>query len=147
MTEFYAHPRMADGRLNKCKTCCKSQQRARARKLSKDWRWTVSEMERHRLKSRKARLEGRATIETPEQAKNRMERYRVAHHERVSAHRKVKNAILTKKLIPKSCEYCGKKKVQAHHPDYTKPLDVRWLCVKHHAQVHVEERIKLLKAA
>lgn len=34
------------------------------------------------------------------------------------------------------CEKCGKRKTQAHHPDYSRPLDVRWLCVKHHGEVH-----------
>lgn len=34
------------------------------------------------------------------------------------------------------CEACGAEEVQAHHDDYTRPLDVRWLCGKHHAAVH-----------
>lgn len=35
------------------------------------------------------------------------------------------------------CEVCGQK-AQAHHPDYTKPREIRWLCRKHHNQVHKE---------
>ena len=35
------------------------------------------------------------------------------------------------------CEVCGKK-AEAHHPDYTKPLEIRWLCSKHHKEVHRE---------
>jgi hypothetical protein len=42
----------------------------------------------------------------------------------------------TGKLIRQPCEVCGSKKVEAHHDDYTKPLDVRWLCKKHHAEHH-----------
>ena len=34
------------------------------------------------------------------------------------------------------CEVCGEAKAQAHHDDYSKPLDVRWLCPKHHKEVH-----------
>lgn len=35
-----------------------------------------------------------------------------------------------------SCEKCGDKKSQAHHKDYSKPLDVVWLCRKHHENLH-----------
>jgi hypothetical protein len=39
-------------------------------------------------------------------------------------------------LLRKPCEVCGKEKVDAHHDDYMKPLDVRWLCRKHHNEHH-----------
>ena len=39
-------------------------------------------------------------------------------------------------LAKQPCEVCGVKKVQAHHDDYSKPLDVRWLCLTHHAAHH-----------
>jgi hypothetical protein len=44
-------------------------------------------------------------------------------------------AIATLKLIPAPCETCGKK-AEAHHDDYSKPLEVRWLCRKHHRMWH-----------
>lgn len=34
------------------------------------------------------------------------------------------------------CEICGKERVEAHHEDYKKPLQVRWLCRRHHLQLH-----------
>ena len=37
------------------------------------------------------------------------------------------------------CEVCGEPKSQAHHHDYSKPFDVRWLCQKHHAEAHSAE--------
>jgi uncharacterized protein (DUF1778 family) len=40
------------------------------------------------------------------------------------------------KLSPSPCEVCGEPKTEAHHDDYTLPLNVRWLCRKHHKEVH-----------
>ena len=40
------------------------------------------------------------------------------------------------------CEVCGNKS-EAHHTDYAKPLEVRWLCFPHHRQAH--ENPELLK--
>jgi predicted RNA-binding Zn-ribbon protein involved in translation (DUF1610 family) len=40
------------------------------------------------------------------------------------------------KSADKSCEKCGDKEVQMHHDDYSKPLEVRWLCRKHHNEEH-----------
>lgn len=37
------------------------------------------------------------------------------------------------------CGVCGDKG-QAHHSDYTKPLDVEWLCDKHHREKHLNLR-------
>lgn len=34
------------------------------------------------------------------------------------------------------CEVCGAEKVDAHHDDYSKPLEVRWLCRRHHRLHH-----------
>jgi hypothetical protein len=43
-------------------------------------------------------------------------------------------------LIRQPCEVCGAAKTEAHHDDYSRPLDVRWLCKSHHRQHHVAER-------
>ena len=39
-------------------------------------------------------------------------------------------------LIKYPCEVCGDEKVEAHHDDYSKTYDVRWLCFKHHREHH-----------
>jgi hypothetical protein len=36
------------------------------------------------------------------------------------------------KLVPLPCEVCGSTEVEMHHPNYARPLDVVWLCKKHH---------------
>ena len=56
------------------------------------------------------------------------------------------NAIRDGKLTPQPCFVCGRK-ADAHHPDYSAPLAVSWLCRKHHAQLHNEHREYLRIAA
>lgn len=40
-------------------------------------------------------------------------------------------------LIKYPCEVCHTtEKVEAHHDDYNKTYDIRWLCFKHHREHH-----------
>ena len=48
-------------------------------------------------------------------------------------------------LTPEPCK-CGSTDVQMHHHDYSKPLDVTWICRLCHAELHKNER-DLLKLA
>lgn len=47
----------------------------------------------------------------------------------------VNRAVRSGKLIRQPCEVCDTTiNVQAHHSDYRKPLEVNWLCFKHHRE-------------
>jgi hypothetical protein len=48
---------------------------------------------------------------------------------------KTYHAIKTGKLLVLPCIVCGDK-AEAHHPDYSRPLDVVWLCKPHHKETH-----------
>ena len=50
----------------------------------------------------------------------------------IAATSKVYKALKSGKLTKKPCEICGNTNSQAHHRDYTKPLEVNWLCKLHH---------------
>jgi len=55
------------------------------------------------------------------------------------AHLAVAQARKRGELQRGTCEVCGAEKTDAHHDDYDKPLDVRWLCRLHHRQVHAQQ--------
>lgn len=54
------------------------------------------------------------------------------------AHAVVAQALRSGRLIRQPCEVCGAVRVDAHHPDYNRPLDVCWLCRRHHRAIHAE---------
>lgn len=139
ITEFYVHPRMADGHLGKCKKCTrKDTADHNALKSSTDLEWLLAERERHRLKSIRRRQEGRHIVSI---SSRRLALLKSAakYPEKTLARRIVGNAIRDGKLLRQPCEKCGKK-AQAHHDDYSRPLAVRWLCPSHHAEHHRNER-------
>lgn len=61
--------------------------------------------------------------------------WRARHKEKKLAHDAVERAVATRKLSPLPCWTCGDP-AEAHHADYSSPLDVVWLCRKHHKELH-----------
>ena len=45
-------------------------------------------------------------------------------------------AAAVKRRQREDCAVCGDTETEAHHEDYSKPLDVIWLCSSCHKQVH-----------
>lgn len=104
-----------------CKECTKS--RVRAHYAANRDRYSAYEKERARRPERKA------------WASAAQKRLRARSPERYRARDAVGNALRDGRLVKSPCEVCGAVRVQAHHEDYSKPLDVRWLCFKHHREV------------
>lgn len=71
---------------------------------------------------------------------SRHKRYniRVLNTMRRVSHLIVARALRTYEIEKSPCEGCGSRKTDAHHDDYSLPLDVRWLCRSCHKQWHVE---------
>lgn len=72
--------------------------------------------------------------------KESVKQWRKNHPKEFAAHtavyRAVKNGTLKR---PESCSRCGKPcDPVGHHHDYSKPLDVVWVCVSCHRQIHWE---------
>jgi hypothetical protein len=124
-TEFYAHPQMGDGLLGKCKSCTRND--VRANYAAKAPMYRAYDKQRNDNPLRKART--RASFAAAQQK----------WPERLAAARAAGNAIRDGRLIPQPCWVCGEK-AEAHHPDYSRPLDVVWLCRIHHRQAHAITR-------
>jgi hypothetical protein len=116
---------MADGHLNKCKLCTKTDVKNhrfgpyREKILAYDRKRSKTD---HRKQSSAIRN------------KNDYQKFK----KRRQANQLLRRAIL-KGLVKKwpvcfvhSCN----KRPEGHHPDYSKPLDVVWLCPEHHRQAH-----------
>ena len=55
---------------------------------------------------------------------------------KVKAREILYNAVKRGDLKRLSCEICKAKKTEAHHKNYNRPLEVKWLCRKHHSEEH-----------
>ena len=128
----------------KCKKCIK--ECVNKRRIEKSE--YIKEYDRNR-KNAKERIELN---------KNRLDRYKLEKPEKYNlyisqknewskrnknkrnAHLKVQRALFNGIIKrPENCEECNcDKELEAHHEDYDKPLDVKWLCIKCHNKRHIE---------
>ncbi len=130
---FYKHPAMLDGYLNKCKDCNKSD--VRENRLKKIDYYKEFDKKRamlpHRVEKRNEYIKTKnGKIAKAKANKN----YLNNNPLKKKAVQKLNNYLRCNPEFRKPC-HCGEK-AQAHHHDYSKPLDVVWLCVKHHNEEH-----------
>jgi hypothetical protein len=69
----------------------------------------------------------------------KVKEWQVKYPERIRAHQLVQMALRSGELQKQPCEVCGSEKSDAHHEDYSKPLDGMWFCRKHHLRHHAEK--------
>lgn len=81
--------------------------------------------------------------EHPERVQEFRLKWLSANPEKRAAQILVGNAIRDGRISRMPCEVCGvtgkkngRSLVHAHHDDYSKPLEVRWLCTQHHNEYH-----------
>lgn len=135
---FYKHKEMADGHLNKCKECIK----VSVKKNRKDNIEYYRQYDRDRamLDHRvKARIAYSNTDAGKESAARAAKRYRNENPIKYKAQTAVRNAVSNGLLVkPSLCESCSSSDnvLHGHHDDYSKPLDVRWLCPSCHTDWH-----------
>jgi len=118
---FYKHPRMKDGHLNKCKAC------------------TRKDVRKHRAENLDAHRDRERSRKRPYSQYEEYQRlWKSSNPEKAAAHRMVRSAVKSGFLCrPDVCQECGDGGViHGHHEDYSKPLDVDWLCVPCHHKRH-----------
>lgn len=118
MSEYYAHKGMKDGYHNQCKSCSSIINKRNRIKNIKHIR--KYDRERESLPNRKA---------TKREAQRR---YNKIHPERHAARSLVGYALNDGRLNKGPCLTCGSMFTEAHHPDYSKPLEVEWYCRQCH---------------
>ena len=131
-SEFYA-------RTNKCKSCTCAD--VRANRIAKADYYRAFDRQRsklpHRVKANKLR---RLTARGKELRRAEQARERSLRRDAYLARNAVNNAVRDGRLIKEPCEICGTTETHGHHDDYSKPLEVRWLCSRHHTDVHRNPR-------
>lgn len=133
--EFYAQPHSKDGVGARCKECAKSAARENYRQHIDRYREYEKQraLAPHRIKARSEYAKTkRGRIAGNRAKRNFIERNPMKR----AAHIAVGNAIRDGRIKRKPCEVCGSPASQAHHDDYGKPLEIRWLCVSHHVEWH-----------
>jgi hypothetical protein len=129
---FGRSKRGRDGYHSQCKRCRSAasaawNRRNRDRLEASDEKWKAQYPERLRETRRKARRKSRQT------AKGRA---------KSAVYRAVRSGRLKK---PEVCSGCGqefdKAEIHGHHEDYSKPLDVIWLCHQCHVDVHRDRKL------
>ena len=155
-TEFYKHKGAKDGLTYRCKSCaCRNAREWQLANIEKarenQAKWYLANAEKHKERARNWRLKNperskengvKWVSANREKRNSASSRYRKRFPEKIIAHRLLNNSIKSGKLKRMPCELCGKPNSQAHHDDYSKPLEVRWLCVRHHQDHHNNERRK-----
>ena len=115
---FYKDDRSPDGLKSHCKPCKKA--------YNKQWA----------MEHRELRAEWRA--ENRERVAEYQRKWREENPDKQVAKNAVNNALRDDRLAkPNCCEDCGKEtRLHGHHSDYTKPLEVDWLCPPCHSKRH-----------
>lgn len=126
LEDFYEHPDCEDGRERTCKKCrIKKAQRYYFNNLDarKSYFWQYHQKNKDKVRRW-----------------SKMKRLREPLKEK--AHVTVNNALRDGRLTKQLCEVCSSVLSEAHHSDYSKPLEIRWLCRKHHRELHKKELLR-----
>lgn len=120
------------GRRHTCRTCTNAKMLPIIKKHQAHYYHKNENGHRDKARARANqayKLDPRATAE-----RNKL--YAERHPDRAAAKAAVAAAVRSGTLKRAPCEVCGNKPSHGHHDDYSRPLDVMWLCRTHHGERH-----------
>ena len=120
ITEFRKRRVCKNGVNSQCKDCC--------RKYEK--KWIAQNYSRWAKQQKKWISQNRGHYLEVQRVGQR--KYYRKWPQKTKAHYAVQLAIKAGKLKRQPCNICGNELSEAHHPDYSKPLEIQWLCKRHH---------------
>ena len=134
-SEFYKNKTRPGGLQSYCKACDKARQRVR----SKTEKYKATCRVYNKSERRKQlRIINQAKPEVRAANNRSKDRWKQKNPEANKAHWLSAHAVKKKVLIPKPCIVCGEEPAEKHHEDYSKPLNITWLCKAHHLKRHRE---------
>lgn len=125
---------MLDGHVNKCIDCNKKDvHEHRAKNIDR-----INAYDKKRYYEHGARLSEKylKSHERKESHKKANEKWSIKYPYKKKCASMVATALGNGSLIKEPCIICSNKNSHGHHYDYNKPLDVVWLCNKHHKELH-----------
>jgi len=138
LNDFYSLQSNSDGKCGKCKECIKSN--VKANRIANHEHYLAFDRARQnrpdRVLARHLYSKTKQGINTSNKAKNK---WSENNQIKRAASYIVNNAVRDNKIIkPDSCFSCSRKNVrlEGHHVDYAKPLEVMWMCSKCHREWH-----------
>ena len=121
---FGSDKRKPDGHTYNCRVCLRKYWALFKRKPETLAQVKKSKSNYYQRNKKKINELGKKRDHLPSEIPKELARWRLQTH--------VKRGKIKK--LP--CQTCGNPKSQGHHPDYSKPLDVLWLCSTHHMLQH-----------
>lgn len=157
LSEFYRRSDRPSGHASACKSCSNARNREYAQRNAEHIKsvrnirnarnpgparlraaaWRLANPERNADNTKKWKSDN------PERWYESAKKWALANPEKIKIQRQLQKAVLRGQVLKSTtCQTCGvtDSQIDGHHPDYSKPLEVVWLCRSCHQSLHAHQR-------
>jgi len=127
VSEFTKNSASEDLLSSRCRSCAREDRIKKGLQKPEGWERKTKNMSEYQKAWHK---------KNPSYRTERSKTWLSRNPERRKVRDAVKYALRTGKLQKLPCGVCGELEVEGHHSDYSRPLDVIWLCKEHHREIH-----------